>query len=109
VLVGSAASRERRQGKLSSNHRERARFVSPRRRRQLSRRAHRALVPSPKLFAATYFTAYLSIIFCIVQLHRSPMASHDSLPLRRPERERMFHATSELVGDGRMRSEGPGT
>jgi hypothetical protein len=54
------------QGKLSSNHRERARFVSPCRQRQMRRPARRALVPLAKLFAVTFFSDCFPMVFCIV-------------------------------------------
>jgi hypothetical protein len=47
------------QRKPSSNHRERTRFMSPFRRRQMSRAARRTLVPSAKLFAVTFFSGDL--------------------------------------------------
>jgi hypothetical protein len=53
----SIRTRQQSSGELSSNHRERARFVSLRRRRQIRRPARRTLVPSAKLFAATFFSA----------------------------------------------------
>src|SRR5829696_4477449 len=67
VPAGSAAGRDRWERQLSSNHREGARFVSLRHQRQLSRRAHRALVPSPKLFAVTFFSAISQSFFaCLI-------------------------------------------
>jgi hypothetical protein len=55
-------------GELSSNHRERVRFESLRRRRQICRPVRRVLAPSAKLFAATFFSASLPNCFlhCLI-------------------------------------------
>ena len=60
--------RRMRQGRLSSNDRERARFTSPCRRRRTSRPARQVLVPSAKLFAVTFFSAgfFISSLHCLI-------------------------------------------